>query len=453
MPFGLPSDTVTRICAVFARHPEVRQAILYGSRAMGTQREESDIDLTLTGKDLDFKTLARIETELDDLLLPYKMDLSIRRQINNDALLNHIERVGIVFYDQKRESAGQQVSPDAATKKGWETKKLGELCDVLDHVTDYLFDESLVLVGEDGAKCALGENTAFTVEGKIWVNNHAHVLRPHRKVLLDSWLIYHLNHSDLTEFVTGLTVPKLNQGSLREIPVPVPPLAEQQRIVGLLDEAFEGLATAKANAEKNRQNARALFESYLQSVFTRCGLGWVETTLDKISTNLDSKRIPIAKKVRNSGKYPYYGASGIVDYVADYIFEGDNLLVSEDGANLVGRSMPIAFSVSGKYWVNNHAHILHFDNRATQRFAEFYLESIKLDEYITGAAQPKLNQKALNSIPIPIPKSVKDQATIVESLELLQDETQRLTRIYEQKLAVLEDLKQSLLHQAFTGGL
>jgi len=244
-----------------------------------------------------------------------------------------------------------------------------------------------------------------------------------------------------------------NATKLGALTIPIPPLPEQQRIVGLLDEAFAGLATAKANAEKNLQNARALFESHLQSVFTQRGTGWVETTVDKISTNLDSKRVPITKNVRTSGKYPYYGASGIVDHVGDYIFDGDTLLVSEDGANLLARSTPIAFSVSGKYWVNNHAHILKFDNMATQRFTEFYLESIKLDEYITGAAQPKLNQKALNSIPIPIPKSVDEQARIVESVESLQEETQRLAGLYERKLAALEALKKSLLHQAFTGEL
>jgi type I restriction enzyme, S subunit len=179
----------------------------------------------------------------------------------------------------------------------------------------------------------------------------------------------------------------------------------------------------------------------------------VETTVDKISINLDSKRVPITKNVRTSGKYPYYGASGIVDYVNDYIFEGDTLLVSEDGANLLARSTPIAFSVSGKYWVNNHAHILKFGNMATQRFVEFYLETIPLNEYIRGAAQPKLTQKALNSIPIPIPQSVEAQAKIVESAESLQEETQRLASIYERKLAALEALKKSLLHQAFTGAL
>lgn len=179
----------------------------------------------------------------------------------------------------------------------------------------------------------------------------------------------------------------------------------------------------------------------------------IETTIDKILTNLDSRRIPISKSARSIGEYPYYGASGIVDYVADYIFEGDNLLVSEDGANLLARSTPIAISVSGRYWVNNHANILHFDDMATQRYVEFYLGSIKLDESITGAAQPKLNQKSLNAIPIPIPERIEEQAEIVLSIEELQKETQRLTHLYERKLAALEELKQSLLQQAFIGEL
>ena len=230
-------------------------------------------------------------------------------------------------------------------------------------------------------------------------------------------------------------------------------VSEQQRIVGILDEAFEGIARAKANAAKSLDNARALFESHLNSVFAQRGEGWVVTTVDQISTNLDSKRVPITKSDRTNGEYPYYGASGIVDYVGDYIFEGDTLLVSEDGANLLARSTPIAFSVSGKYWVNNHAHILKFEDMETQRFVEFYLESIKLDKYVTGAAQPKLNQKALNSIPIPIPKSVKAQAKIVESIESLHGETQRLANLYGRKLAALEALKKSLLHQAFAGNL
>jgi type I restriction enzyme S subunit len=292
------------------------------------------------------------------------------------------------------------------------------------------------------------------------VNQHVSIIRPAKEKLDSDFLHYLLISEDYKNRLLstgeegGSTRQAITKAQLQDFVVEFPEsLPEQQRIVALLDDALAGLATAKANAEQNLQNARALFESHLQSVFSQRGEGWVETTLDKISTNLDSRRVPITKNVRSSGEYPYYGASGIVDYVADYIFEGENLLISEDGANLLARSTPIAFSASGRYWVNNHAHILHFESMATQRFVEFYLESIKLDEFITGAAQPKLNQRALNAIPIPIPESVEEQAKIVNGVESLQEETQRLTRLYERKLAALEELKKSLLHQAFNGEL
>ena len=283
------------------------------------------------------------------------------------------------------------------------------------------------------------------------------VFRP-EKTLRSEWLYYYLSRETFrvegAAHMSGAVGHKrVSKEFIERYPIPIPPLAEQQRIVRVLDEAFEGIATAKANAEKNLHTARALLQSYLHSVFTHRGAGWVETTLDKLSTNLDSRRVPITKRHRTSGEYPYYGASGIVDYVAEYIFEGNTLLVSEDGANLLARSTPIAFSVSGKYWVNNHAHILKFEEMATQRFVEFYIESIKLDEYIRGAAQPKLTQKALNSIPIPIPRSVEAQAKIVDGIESLSEETKRLEALYKQKKEALEELKGSLLHHAFAGEL
>ena len=179
----------------------------------------------------------------------------------------------------------------------------------------------------------------------------------------------------------------------------------------------------------------------------------MEKTINQLSTNLDSQRVPITKSKRRSGQYPYYGASGIVDYVDDYIFDGPTLLVSEDGANLLMRSAPIAFSASGKYWVNNHAHVLRFESMTTQRFVEFYLESIDLDEYVTGAAQPKLTQRALNLIPIPIPERVDGQAAVIETIESFATETERLESIYQRKLAAVIELERSLLHRAFTGAL
>ena len=211
---------------------------------------------------------------------------------------------------------------------GWAKKPLGEVCDildrlrkpitkrdrtpgpypyygatgVLDHVADYIFDEPLVLIGEDGAKWEAGENSAFKIDGKTWVNNHAHVVRPHRDEILDDWLIYFLNASDLMPFVSGMTVPKLNQGRLREIPIPIPPPEEQQRIVAVLDEAFEGLNRAHAHTEVNLENAQSFFLSALREVFRNDSRKW-ETNLppDPISLVTNVSRQETNKKGTQTG--------------------------------------------------------------------------------------------------------------------------------------------------------
>jgi type I restriction enzyme, S subunit len=361
----------------------------------------------------------------------------------------------------------------------WEMKPLGEVCEILDnlrkpitkrdriegeypyygatgvlsYINDYIFDEKLVLIGEDGAKWFSGANSSFIVNGKYWVNNHAHVIRPNRTILLDEWIVYFLNYSDLEEFVTGMTVPKLNQGNLKTIPIPLPPLPKQKQIVSILDKAFAVIDVAKANAEQNLQNAKELFESYLQNVFENKGDDWEEKSLNEISENLDRQRVPITKKDRKEGEIPYYGASGIVDYVQDFLFDEDLLCISEDGANLLARTYPIAFSISGKTWVNNHAHILRFENTTSQYFVEYYLNSIKLDDFVSGMAQPKLNQTKLNTIPIPFPNSIKEREKVVLKLDALTAECKKLESIYTQKLADLEEMKKSILQKAFSGQL
>lgn len=256
----------------------------------------------------------------------------------------------------------------------------------------------------------------------------------------------------ISEKITGTTRDRISRNNLGSIPVPLPPLPEQQRIAAILDEAFASIEKVKAHAEQNLKNTRELFESYLQSVFANKGEGWEIKTLNQISENLDSKRIPITQNVRSKGSVPYYGASGIVDYVKDYLFDEDLLLVSEDGANLLARTYPIAFSITGKSWINNHAHILKFGHIASQKYVEYYLNSIKLDDYVSGMAQPKLNQKMLNSIEIPFPP-LPEQQTIIKKLNSLSVEIKRLQAIYQQKLIDLEELKKSILQKAFRGEL
>jgi type I restriction enzyme S subunit len=174
------------------------------------------------------------------------------------------------------------------------------------------------------------------------------------------------------------------------IPIPCPnnpekSLAIQTEIVRILDTFTE--LTAELTARKKQYQ---YFRDQLLT-FKEDEVEW--KTLGNLANNQDSLRKPIKSGLRDLGSIPYYGASGIVDYVKDYIFDGSYLLVSEDGANLLARNTPIAFSVSGKCWVNNHAHVLKFETYAERKFVEYYLNSIDLTPYISGAAQPKLNKK------------------------------------------------------------
>ena len=380
----------------------------------------------------------------------------------------------------------------------WRAKPLGDLCDVLDykrkpitkrdriagqypyygatgildHVDGYLFDEPLVLVGEDGAKWQSGENTAFVVEGKIWVNNHAHVLRPHRTELLDDWLIYHLNHSDLSEFVSGLTVPKLNQGSLREIPIPLPPLPEQQRIVGILDKAFEGIATAKANTEKNLQNARALFEVYLESVFAKRGLGWTEKPLGALASfrnglnytkdsNGEHIKIVGVKNFKNYFDAPLDDLdSVIIDGKLsefDLLNRGDILTVRSNGnIELIGRCMLVG---EVKEKISHSGFTIRIrlsDGQVLPKFLCHFMKSTSARKLLTdggtGTNIKSLNQEILAALAIPFPSIVLQKA-LLECLESHFEETQRLEFICQGKLAALEALRKSLLHQAFAGKL
>ncbi|MFM2320039.1 MAG: hypothetical protein RLZZ215_2660 [Pseudomonadota bacterium] len=171
---------------------------------------------------------------------------------------------------------------------------------------------------------------------------------------------------------------------------------------------------------------------------------WQETKLGKVAENLDFKRVPITEADRVKGVIPYYGASGVIDYIEDYIFDEDLLCISEDGANLIARTYPIAFSISGKTWVNNHAHVLKFKHHFTQIIVENYLNVKNLENFLTGMAQPKLNQTKLDIVPIPLPDE-DEQQKIADCLSSLDD----LITAQTQKLAALKAHKKGLMQQLF----
>jgi type I restriction enzyme S subunit len=303
--------------------------------------------------------------------------------------------------------------------------------------------------------------------GEIAVSKEYPVFRTDR--LNSRFLLAKLNDSpDFRRFAfsqkAGGTRTRLYLSRLCEWKTPLPSLCEQQKIADCLTSAEELIAAQveKIDALKvhkkglmqqlfprparNQDGQKILPETKPRKRFPEFeGAGdWKIRYLGRIAENLDNLRVPITSSAREPGETPYYGASGIVDYVKNFIFNEDLLCVSEDGANLVARTYPIAFPISGKTWVNNHAHVLRFESRGAQKFVEVYLNYIPLDDFITGMAQPKLNKAMLDSIPIPHP-DYPEQQRVADCLSSLEE----LIAAQSEKLENLKSHKQALMQQLF----
>ncbi len=263
----------------------------------------------------------------------------------------------------------------------------------------------------------------------------------------------------------GASYPAVTDGDVRAQEIPVPPLAEQQRIVGLLDEAFEGLATAKANAEKNLQNARALFESHLQSVFTQRGPGWVEKRLGDVFTTATGTTPPKNNPDFYGDFMPLVKPPELCDEAFDSAPDG----LSEAGA-AVARTLPAkSILVScignlGKIGLNivpvafnqQINAILPDESQAIPEFMFFQSLSpgfkSQLESLASGTTVPIVNKSKFNSVSVVLPP-LSIQKPVVAQFSSLREETQHHAGFYEQKHAALAALKKSLLHQAFTGEL
>lgn len=171
---------------------------------------------------------------------------------------------------------------------------------------------------------------------------------------------------------------------------------------------------------------------------------WEQRKLGDIVDFLDGQRKPLKESDRIKGKYPYYGASGIIDYINDYLFDENLVLLSEDGANIIDRNYPICFIATGKYWVNNHAHVLKVKAGVIDKFICESLERLDYTKFNTGTAQPKLNQDICQKIVITIPNE-DEQKCISEFLDRINN----IITLHQRKLDKLQATKKALLQEMF----
>ncbi|MFQ2273992.1 restriction endonuclease subunit S [Aeromonas hydrophila] len=274
---------------------------------------------------------------------------------------------------------------------------------------------------------------------------------------------------------TGATFPNVSGTMLANFELLMPPLPEQQRIVAILNEAFEAIAAARANAEQNRQNARALFESYLQSVFSQRGGEWEKTTLEKVlKVQPQNGWSPPAANHSDSGT-PVLTLSSVTgfQFKADkikftsaptnnmgryWVKNGDLLITRSNTPNLVGH-VAIASDINQPTIYPDLIMRMNPDpERVMTEFLYFQLRTPALRQEIMGRAQganptmKKISNGAVKTLPIVVPR-LETQSSIAQSLNQLTIETQRLESLYQRKIAALDELKQSLLQQAFSGNL
>lgn len=298
----------------------------------------------------------------------------------------------------------------------------------------------------------------------LWMKRTADISSEFIHLWLQSPLFF-----DQLDKGNGATVDTLTIQKLQSLRLSVPPLPEQHRIVALLDEAFDGIATAKANAERNLQNARALFESHLQAVFTERGDGWVKTTIGAEIRFIDYR-----------GKTPVKTESGVRLITAKnvkmgYLQQTPMEFIAADGYSMwMTRGIPkkgdVLFTTEAPL-----ANVAQLDTDEKVAFAQRIIimqpNAAKLDstflKYLllsqpvqqrirnngTGATVQGIKASLLKQIEISFPQTLTAQHQIVGNLDALQEETQRLESLYQRKLAALDALKQSLLHQAFSGQL
>jgi type I restriction enzyme, S subunit len=249
----------------------------------------------------------------------------------------------------------------------------------------------------------------------------------------------------------GTTFREITLADLRRIWVLIPSKLEQQTIAEALSDADAFIESLEQLIAKKRQVKQGTMQELLTGKKRLEGFNdeWKTETLGRLVTFLDGQRRPVKDSDRKNmqGTIPYYGASGIVDYVNDYLFDEELILLGEDGENILSRNCRLAFRISGKTWVNNHAHVLRPNPNVNIGFLADYLESLNYEQFNSGTAQPKLNKQSCTNLSLLVPPTLEEQTAIAT---ILSDMDTEIT-VLETKLEKARQIKQGMMQELLTG--
>lgn len=289
---------------------------------------------------------------------------------------------------------------------------------------------------------------------------------PNEEIINKNYLYYFIKNEHLFKLIDGLSQRTSGQTGidmdvLKKYIIPIPNLTEQEKIAEILSTVDEQIKNTEKLIQKNQELKKGLMQQLLtkgigHTEFKKTELGdipkaWEIKKIEEICEILDSKRVPLngKQRLKMQGDIPYYGANAIVDYINDYIFDDELILIAEDGGNFGEfREKPIAFYVKGKCWVNNHAHVLKAVECENSKWIFYNLVHKDITEIVQGGTRAKLNQKDLRNIKIPFP-NLDEQ----EKIALILSSMDKKIEQYKYKKEKLEELKKGLMKQLLNGNI
>ncbi len=431
MKYGLSAQQLQEITGILAAYEEVETAVLFGSRAIDTYKEASDVDIAIKGEKADFGLALSIKDHLEEeTYLPFFFDVISYQSISNEELKKHIRTKGKVMY-RKSMKEWREIRLERYIKTN--KKSIGmdfpyqeilylDTGSITKNKIDKLQEFSLTNAPSRAKRIVEEEDIIYSSvrpnqlhygfiknpKDNLVVSTGFVVISCDKEFLEPKYLYYFLASENSTEYLHSIAeastsaYPSLKPRDIETLEILLPPLPEQKAIASVLSSLDDKIDLLHRQNQTLEQLAETLFRQWFVE---EADEGWGEGCLGDVIEIFDSKRIPLSKMQRLEMKigkmYPYYGAAKIMDYVNDFIFDGEYILFAEDGTVKTDEGYPVLQYATGQFWVNNHTHILRAKKPYSNFFIWCYLVKKNIEKYITGAVQPKINQSNLKSIDFP----------------------------------------------------